>query len=341
MTARRAGVGPFTVHPLQMSAVHRFPPWSWEFPQRVDLLWSKGVALHCDQRWNAQYWCYPTETRCGDDFFKVNWNDCHGLVYLRLGSAKDPQEQRQLDLASFARQLSRLRHRIVVVSSDGDNAVPGELPKETVDAILEHPLVIAWYTQNWDGTVHPKLYPIPIGLDLHSRRSVWNLCGWWGSLLMKAMARLSAPLEKRSGEILLDAHFQVSAFDRGQRARLRQLMQECPDCRILDARLTRPQVWREYSRHRFVLSPAGQGLDCHRTWEALWLGAIPIVRRSSLDPLFTGLSVALVDDWEEVLDPQCRAAWLRELAPSAGLTREALSVHRWIESMRTHLESKS
>lgn len=325
----------------RMSRARRFPPWSWEFPHRVDFLWSKGVGLHCDQRWDGDYWCYPTEARCGDQYFAENWRDCQGLVYLRLGSAKTPQEQRQFDLASFARQLPSLRHPIVIVSTDGDNVVPGELPAETVEAILEHPLVRAWYTQNWDGTAHPKLHPIPIGLDLHSRRSVWNLCGWWGSLLMKTIARLSAPIEKRSGEVLLDAHFQVTDFDRGQRVRLRQLMEGCPDCHILDGRLTRPQVWREYSRHRFVLSPAGQGLDCHRTWEALLLGAIPIVQRSSLDPLFSGLPVALVDDWEEVLDPQRRAVWLRELVPSPGLTRQALSVHRWVEMMRTHLGPKS
>jgi hypothetical protein len=29
--------------------------------------------------------------------------------------------------------------------------------------------------------------------------------------------------------------------------------------------------------HRFVLSPPGNGIDCHRTWEALYCGCIPIV----------------------------------------------------------------
>ena len=30
-------------------------------------------------------------------------------------------------------------------------------------------------------------------------------------------------------------------------------------------------------KYTFILSPAGIGLDCHRTWEALCLGCIPIV----------------------------------------------------------------
>ena len=34
---------------------------------------------------------------------------------------------------------------------------------------------------------------------------------------------------------------------------------------------------KDLQRSRFVLSPAGNGVDCHRTWEALLMGAVPIV----------------------------------------------------------------
>jgi hypothetical protein len=49
-----------------------------------------------------------------------------------------------------------------------------------------------------------------------------------------------------------------------------------------------------------VLSPHGNGLDCHRTWEALALGCIPIVKSSGVDPLFEGLPVWIVHEWSEV-----------------------------------------
>ena len=54
------------------------------------------------------------------------------------------------------------------------------------------------------------------------------------------------------------------------------------------------------AKFAFTLSPFGNGLDCHRTWEALLLGTIPIVMRSSLDPLFEDLPVVIVDQWSEV-----------------------------------------
>ena len=53
-------------------------------------------------------------------------------------------------------------------------------------------------------------------------------------------------------------------------------------------------------RHRFVLSPRGNGLDAHRTWEALLVGAIPVVRSSALDILYEGLPVLIVKDWAHV-----------------------------------------
>jgi len=50
-------------------------------------------------------------------------------------------------------------------------------------------------------------------------------------------------------------------------------------------------------QYKFVLSPPGKGLDCHRTWEALLMGAIPIVESSSLNPIYEGLPVLVIEDW--------------------------------------------
>jgi len=41
-------------------------------------------------------------------------------------------------------------------------------------------------------------------------------------------------------------------------------------------------------------------MDCHRTWEALALGCIPIVKRNPICRLLVDLPVMIVDDWSEV-----------------------------------------
>ena len=53
--------------------------------------------------------------------------------------------------------------------------------------------------------------------------------------------------------------------------------------------------------HEFVISPPGNGYDCHRTWEALYIGAIPIVWNLS-PALFTGVPAVLVDSTEELIN---------------------------------------
>ena len=51
---------------------------------------------------------------------------------------------------------------------------------------------------------------------------------------------------------------------------------------------------------RFVLSPRGAGEDCYRTWEALYLGCIPVVKSSAIDAVFQDLPVLIVDDWKSI-----------------------------------------
>ena len=79
----------------------------------------------------------------------------------------------------------------------------------------------------------------------------------------------------------------------------------------------RIELWREKTRYAFVVSPHGNGLDCHRTWESLVLGNIPIVKRSSIDPLYEGLPVVIVDDWREIT-PENSKRWLAEHADAFG-----------------------
>ena len=59
-------------------------------------------------------------------------------------------------------------------------------------------------------------------------------------------------------------------------------------------------TWKNMTQFAFVLSPFGNGLDCHRTWEALLCGCIPIVRSTVFKELFEGLPVLIVEKWKDV-----------------------------------------
>jgi len=62
--------------------------------------------------------------------------------------------------------------------------------------------------------------------------------------------------------------------------------------------------------HRFVLSPEGNGVDCYRTWEALYLGAIPIVMTSPAMSGFAGLPILFTEDYSELSSSYLERVWL-------------------------------
>ena len=64
--------------------------------------------------------------------------------------------------------------------------------------------------------------------------------------------------------------------------------------------IPRIETWQNMREYAFVLSPFGNGMDCHRTWEALLCGCIPIVRSSVFSSLFDGLPVLIVENWEDI-----------------------------------------
>ena len=94
-------------------------------------------------------------------------------------------------------------------------------------------------------------------------------------------------------------------------------------------------LMRAYARHAFVVSPHGKGLDCYRTWEALLMGAIVIVKRSALDLLYSGLLVVIVEDWGEVT-PADLKTWQNALGGTEyrQAVQRVLSPEFWLERFR-------
>ena len=56
------------------------------------------------------------------------------------------------------------------------------------------------------------------------------------------------------------------------------------------------------AKFQFVASPPGNGLDTHRTWEAMYFKCIPIVKRSFMTEEFEGMGLPLwiVDNYSEL-----------------------------------------
>lgn len=295
------------------------------------VVWSKGYARVCDYAGDRHYGNSHTESRQPHDFFRQHYADSCGLVWVRLSSAIRSADN---DLARFAAVAPTVSRPFSLITTDGDVSVPGELDPQAVRRLLEHPLLEAWYTQNYDGTLpHPKFRPIPIGFDFHSRRRKrLNTPHKIFRRLQRVRAR-ALPLRGRDLSIFCDVHLSTNPSRFGDpRQQAFETLRACPHVTLLPRWLPIVDAWKTYARHAFAISTHGNGLDCHRTWELLLLGCIVITRTSSLDPLYRDLPVVIVQSWEECLDPHNLRFWFEKYAPltdHAHILRK-LHYHHWL-----------
>jgi len=72
---------------------------------------------------------------------------------------------------------------------------------------------------------------------------------------------------------------------------------------------TLEQLYEASLTFKFIISPHGMGLDCYRTWEGLFLGMIPVVKSSTIDSLYRGLPVLIVQEWTDVTPELLHRSW--------------------------------
>lgn len=297
----------------------------------ADILWSKGIGDFCDFAGTRAYRIAGTESTQPAEFFARTYAGAHGLVWVRLGTVA--REGRACDLDTFAETvLPTIDRPFVLITTDGDLSVPSQLRPQTVAALKRHPMLAAWYSQNADGTDRSVL-PFPIGLDLHTPR-YWTTAARLLATLMR-IGREAPHAASRPLRVFSDLGFAVT----GSRREAHAAVEGCMHVDLAAMRVSQIEIWRRYASYPFVMSAHGNGLDCHRTWEVLCVGGIPIVKTSSLDPLYRRLPVAIVRDWREVRDAARLRHWLETLGPLADATavQAKLDPRVWLDPLRRKL----
>src|SRR5262249_31246542 len=140
---------------------------------------------------------------------------------------------------------------------------------------------------------HPRIVPLPIGLE--NRRLHWHgvIGDYW------ALRRRPRP-KSRLGRILFGFAVGNNPAARGPAEAGLNDLPSAERCPPLNSRAYR----RRLAEYGFVASPPGNGEDCHRSWEALYLRVVPIVKRSAATEYFRslGLPFLIIDRWEELRD---------------------------------------
>jgi hypothetical protein len=205
--------------------------------------------------------------------------------------------------------LLHIRHTFTLVTGDSDLCVPREaLSKEETFTLLRSPYLQKWFIQNTQMEHNDKIVQMPIGMDFHTisegKGHVWQLPSEKRrpveqEEILQGTINNTIPFLNREPKIYVNFTVCNDRFKQRQDS----LNKINKNLLVLNQTFTpRTENWKLMTKYAFVLSPTGVGLDCHRTWEALCLGCIPIVNAPNFAKLFEDLPVLMVTDWSEVTD---------------------------------------
>jgi len=179
----------------------------------------------------------------------------------------------------FDKFYRHLNDGTIIMSHNSDARVDDKFLK-----YLEGNKIKKWYCQN-RFINHDKLVSLPIGLA----NSQWP---HGNQKLIKRVRDLN--LKK---EILVFKNFNINTN--------KDIRSHCNNVTSsngipMSGQTSNEEYWMNIARSAFVISPPGNGIDCHRIWECLYLGAIPIVLKHEALSQFKDFPILFVDSWNEV-----------------------------------------
>lgn len=179
--------------------------------------------------------------------------------------------------------LRHLRKPIVLLLGNSDLPPPSE-----VFQLSLNPNIRRIFAQNLTNAVS-GVEPLPIGIE-----NAWR--SNHGRILPFKNARRKS--HDRMWQIMWG--FNIDTNEE-QRMRCANSMVTLTTARRL-SKLSPKQHRKALSHFAFCASPPGNGLDTHRTWEAMYLGCVPIVLRSHMTEYYqsAGLPIWLVDDYGDL-----------------------------------------
>lgn len=259
------------------------------------VFWSKGYATFAEQNSGLREVLGRTEKRWSLNKFLNLYSPNAKSYWIPLTSHS--KFGRKCPLDWFVRHiLPEIKTTFTLITTDGPANVPSDIDSKTCELLLDNENLICWYSQNVvEENFHTKLIGIPLGIDLHADRGFG--VGWQ---LFYNFSLIASSFENKADEVIADCCLNKNSEEREA---LSRIIEGKKGFFLPKERLSQISLWELYSKSKYVLSPSGVGADCHRTWEALYMGASVICKDVGIGRIYDGLPVYQVSSWEELEDP--------------------------------------
>ena len=191
--------------------------------------------------------------------------------------------------------LPLIKNQFVLMTHNSDHGI-----NESHLSLLNDDRILHMFSQN-TFIEHPKLTALPIGIA----NSMWPH-GQRASI--EHVVRISKNLSSRKEQIYVNVSV---GTNREHRSRVMSSLQQNPLCVFSPQNKPHHLYLEEMSGYKWIASPKGNGVDCHRLWEAMYAGCIALCDDSVNARAFKsmGLPIILINEggWNNIT-----LEWLQE-----------------------------
>jgi hypothetical protein len=209
----------------------------------------------------------------------------------------------------------KMEGKYVIMTHNSDHGIHSQhLP------LLEDEKLIHMFSQNTHIT-HPKLTALPIGIAN----------SMWPHGQVSSIQHLVSLKPEKKERIYVNVS---EGTNRAHRSKVLDTMYNNPLCDFYPQNRPHKVYLEEMAGYKWVLSPRGNGVDCHRLWECMYAGSIAICDNSVNARAFKemGLPIILVDDYNDIT-----LEWLNSREVSYEGVKNVLDLNWWKNKINSYL----
>jgi len=179
--------------------------------------------------------------------------------------------------------LNKKKYYFNLITGNSDYPINGS---DIHIKILNNKYLLQWYAQNAQFN-HSKLKILPMGIENSVHLKKHN--GIKGFLKEVYKRKLYLNINRKT---LIRANYSLDN-NKSERSKCQKLTGI-----QIDDKVSQYQFFINMLFTNFVISPEGNGMDCHRIWEALYCGCVPIIiSHKWTQPFINNFPIIGIENW--------------------------------------------
>jgi hypothetical protein len=177
--------------------------------------------------------------------------------------------------------LNNINTKFILITGTSDYSLD---INENFKTVLSSPYLVHWFACNPPFNDYEKISFIPIGFQEYERLGEQIE-------ILKSFQKSRLDFTNKKNKIYIPYHSQTNGSRRNMILQLSQF----DFVEVEQNKLDLQSYLNKISEYKFVLSLRGNGWDCHRHYEILLCGSVPVMERGPIQKNFEKLGIPYLD----------------------------------------------